>query len=446
MRGPLVSLMLLAACATGTPAERAAKEVKAGLAALDDGRVCRAYGRFQAAVKEDEDDLDALRHLVQAARECGRLDAMTRAAQRRADEAPSSARARYVLGLCLLAGSHSERRGLEELATAHRLEPANAEYALRLGLALLESERFVEAVGPLREAVAHEGDDPHAHFPLAVALHRTGHDEDAIAEIGAALAFEPSRHDIQEAHKLLELIHDPYRVLPQGARGQFREGLGWLEREEAPQRAVDVFEILQQQYPQVAAIQSVLGLAYQRIGDSSQAVEHFERAAQLDPTLPEPHLYLGELYYSLRHYEDAAVQYRAAIAQDPLLAAARERLAQLLSENGDLPGAAQQLRAIVALHGGDADSRLALAGTLFLGGDLHGAETQLRKVIERAGTNLQATLTLAAEVAKEAEATHDPVERRRLNDQARQLAGEVLALQPDNAVASRLVATIDGSK
>lgn len=438
--------LALAACATGTPAERAEREVKAGLAALDDGRPCKAYGRFQAALHDDEDDLGALRHLIQAAKDCGRLDAFTKTAQQHVDQAPSSSRAHYVLGLCLLAGDRGERRGLEELATAHRLEPGNGEYALRLGLALLESERFADAIGPLREAAARLPGDAHPHFPLAVALHRTGHDAAAIAEISAALSLEPSAHDLKEARKLVDLIHDPYRVLPEAARSQFHEGLGWLERDESPQRAVDIFEVLQQQYPQVAVIQSVLGLAYQRVGDGSQAVEHFERAAQLDPTLPDPHLYLGELYYSLRHYDDAIRQYRAALAQDPLLTAARERLAQLLSENGDLPGAAEQLRALVALHGGNADARLALAGTLFSGGDLRGAEDQLRKVLHADGKNLQAKLSLAAVVAKRAELENDLVERRRLNEQARKLAADVLAVQPDNAIASRIVASIDAAK
>ncbi|MHB8418626.1 MAG: tetratricopeptide repeat protein [Myxococcales bacterium] len=446
MRRCLGLALLCAGCATTTAAERAKHLDQLGLDQLDDGKPCAALTKFKKALAEDEDALAPLRHEIRAARECGRLGATTADARTAAAKEPGSARPHYVLGLCLLAGSRGEASGIEELALAHRLAPKNAEFALRLGVALLDSERAPEALQPLRDAVALSGSDPHPHFPLAVALHRAGQDAAAVAEIGAALALEPDPHDLQEARKLLQSIHDPYRVLPEAARGRFGEGLGWLERAEAPQQAVDIFEALGREYPQVAAVQSALGLSYQRMGDSAEAVEHFERAAQLDPTLPEPHLYLGELYYSLRRYDQAAAQYRAALQQDPLLGTARERLAQISAEGGDYPAAAEQLRALVALHGGDAQARQALVEVLVAGGDVRGAEIQLQRVLKKDPKNLQAKLSLAAVLARRAEETHDAVERRRRSSRARELASEVLAVQPDNAVASRVIAALDKAK
>ncbi len=439
-------LALAAGCATTTPAERALKLDATGLSMLDDGKPCEALKRFRSALDEEPDDLAAVRHSIRAARECGCLDATTAAARARVAGEPGSARAHYVLGLCLLAGSHGERAGIDELAQAHRLDPRNPELALRLGVALLESERWAEAVQPLRDAAALAGDDAHPHFPLAVALHHCGQDDAAIAEIGAALALEPSKHDLSEARKLIDLIHDPYRVLPEAARGKFGEGLGWLERSEAPQRAVDIFEELSASYPQVAGIQSALGLAYERMGDNSQAVEHFEAAAKLDPMLPEPHLYLGELYYGLRRYDQAIAQYRAALVADPLLEQARERLAQLDAEGGDLAGTVAQLRAVVALHDGDAPSRLTLAEALVAAGELKEAEAQLGRVLDADPKNLQAKLSLAAVLERRAEGTRDAVERRRRAQRARDLAQQVLAVQPDNAAASRVIAAVDKAK
>ncbi|HUB06441.1 MAG TPA: tetratricopeptide repeat protein [Myxococcales bacterium] len=446
MKRLVLAATLLAGCATTTQAEQAHKLDEEGLALLDDGKPCEGLKRFQHAMDEQPDDLEPLRHSIRAARECGRLEVTTAAARDAVTKEPGSARAHYVLGLCLLAGTRGEGRGIDELLEAHRLAPKNAEFALRAGLALLDAERFAEAVAPLREAAALSASDPHPHFPLAVALHHVGQDEAAIAEIGSALSLEPSEHDLAEARKLIDLIHDPYRVLPEAARGKFSEGLGWLERVEAPQRAVDIFEELQSDYPQVAGVQSALGLAYERMGDNSEAVEHFERAAQLDPSLPEPHLYLGELYYGLRRYDQAIEQYRAALREDPLLGQARERLAQLSAEGGDLATTVAQLRAVVALHGGDAQSRLALADALAAEDDLRGAESQLQRILDGDGKNLQAKLSLAAVLERRAEETHDVVERRRRAQRARALAEQVLAVQPDNVTASRVIAAIDKAK
>jgi tetratricopeptide (TPR) repeat protein len=198
--------------------------------------------------------------------------------------------------------------------------------------------------------------------------------------------------------------------------------MGWLDRSDVPQRAIDIFEALQTEYPQLAGLQSAMGLAYQRLGDTAQAVEHFERASQLDPSLPEPHLYLGELYYGLRRYEQAAAEYDDALTQDPLMEAARERLAQLAAEEGDLKMAAQQLRALVALKA---------------------AETQLQAVLDKDPKSLQAKLSLGMVAAKRAADAHNPDDRQRFSEKARKLIQEVLAVQPDNVAASRVLASLD---
>jgi tetratricopeptide (TPR) repeat protein len=441
--GLTIGFLALAACATTTPAERAKKDDKSGMGDLDEGRSCKALKKFRKAVDEDPDNLAALRHTIEGAKQCGELDATTQRARKEVANEPNSARAHYVLGLCLLAASRGEEHGLDELREARRLDPRSGELALRLGIALMESERFKEALDPLRDAVKLEGSDPHPHFPLAVALHRSGENAAAIATLAEALQGEPDEKDLENARKLLDLIHDPYRNFPEKAKGRFSEGMGWLDRSDVPQRAIDIFEALQTEYPQLAGLQSAMGLAYQRLGDTAQAVEHFERASQLDPTLPEPHLYLGELYYGLRRYEQAAAEYDDALTQDPLMEAARERLAQLAAEEGDLKMAAQQLRALVALKAGDPGARLALTQVLVELGDLRAAETQLQAVLDKDPKSLQAKLSLGMVAAKRAADAHNPDDRQRFSEKARKLIQEVLAVQPDNVAASRVLASLD---
>ena len=410
---------------------------------LEEGRSCKALKDFKKAVDEDPDNWAALRHSIEATKQCGQLDDATLRARKEVASEPRSARAHYVLGLCLLAANHGEEHGLDELREAHRFDPKSTELALRLGIALMECEHFRDAIGPLRDAVKLGGSDPHPHFPLAVALHRDGQNAEAIATLAEALQEEPSEKDLKDARKLLDLIHDPYKNFPEKAKGRFSEGMGWLDRSDVPQRAIDIFESLQTEYPQLAGLQSAMGLAYQRLGDTAQAVEHFERASQLDPALPEPHLYLGELYYGLRRYEQAAAEYQEALAQDPLMEASRERLAQLAGEEGDLKTAAMQLRALVALKAGDPGARLALTEALVGIGDLRGAESQLQAVLDKDPKSLQAKLSLGIIAAKRAEEAHSPDDRLRFVEKARKLIKDVLAVQPDNVAASRVLASLD---
>jgi cytochrome c-type biogenesis protein CcmH/NrfG len=123
--------------------------------------------------------------------------------------------------------------------------------------------------------------------------------------------------------------------------------------------------------------------------------------------------------------------------------AARERLAQLAGEEGDLKTAVEQLRAVVALKAGDAAPRLALTEALVGLGDLRGAEAQLQAVLDKDPKSLQAKLSLGMVDAKRATLAHSPDDRHRLTEKARKLITEVLAVQPDNVAASRVLASLD---
>lgn len=434
---------VLAGCAAASPEQRAAGREAAGLSALGADEPCRALADFRAALAADPERWSALRHEVLAARRCGRLDALTREARAGVASGPESARAHYLLGLCRLSGTGGGEEGLAELSRARALAPASPEPALRLGIALVQAERFAEALAPLRDAVRLAPADPRPRLPLALALHRTGHDAEALAEIDAALPLDPTAADLKSARRIVERIHDPYRGMPAADRDKFRDTLSVIEKSDAPKRAIDHLEALIREAPQVPVFQAALGLAYWRMGDDAQAVEHFEEAERLDPTLPDPHLYLGELYHGLQRYDQAAAEYRAALAQDPLLAQAHDRLAQMAFDEGDGPAAVRQLGALLALRGKDPKIRARLAAALALAGDVAGAEGQLRAILAAKPGDLSARVGLAAIELKEAGEANRPETRERYADSARKLLRGVLAEQPDNVAAARLLATLD---
>ncbi len=435
-------LAFAAGCATLPPHQAALRDDAKGLDDLSSDKPCEALSEFHDALAVEPGAWAPLRHEVLATRRCGGLDRLLESARSRVAHRPEEPLGHYLLGLCLLAGPGGEREGLAELQKARALAPNDPELALRLGIALLESEKWSEAVEPLERAVALAPADPHPRFPLSLALHRTGHDHEALASLAAAVPLLPTDKDLEAGRKLVRLLHDPERVIPLPARPRFEEGMSWLDRHEAGQRAVEVFEALQSDYPQLAPLQAALGLAYQQLGDAAQAVAHFERAAELDPSLPEPHLYLGELYLGLRRHREAAQELRAAIAGDPFLEEARAKLEELAVDAGDVQTAIAQSQALVGLLGGKPMARLLLTRALALAGDLEGAEAQLHAILESDPKNLQAKIDLAAIDVKRSMNAASPEDRHRLTDRARKLLGEVLADQPENAAANQLLATL----
>ena len=444
----------IASGCAGPSGALALREDRAGREALAAGHSQPAYVHFRKAAQAAPSDDAIFRHEVEAARAVGKLDALTEVARRRAQQHPTEATAHYRLGLCLFAHTAGERAGLAELAQAAALAPADAEFQLRLGSALLEAERPDEAVTPLRAAMQLRPAEAHPHLPLALALHRSGRDSDAIAQLAQALPLLPSADDLKAYRHLMDRIADRTRTLPPSARARFEDALAVLEQADAPARAVDLLEELSVEQPLLPPVQTALGLANLRAGDNAQAVSHLRRAIELDPAAAEPYLYLGQIYHELRRDPEARQQLRAAVARDPLLESAHDLLSQLAFQAGDLEETIQEARTLLGLREGEANTRVFLAQALTASGDVAGAERELRTVAALPGdtnapdvpaagtTRLQAQLELGGLEVTQAQRARDPVERGRRFDEARGWLRKVIKSQPDNLAAQQLLAQV----
>src|SRR5205807_2284980 len=105
-------------------------------------------------------------------------------------------------------------RAISELTRAVQLAPQQAELHYRLGLALLESERYAEALVPLRRAVQLAPERRGLQLPLAKALHRTGDDAGATAALAALVHAEPSPAEVTTARALMDRLADPFARFP----------------------------------------------------------------------------------------------------------------------------------------------------------------------------------------------------------------------------------------
>lgn len=94
---------------------------------------------------------------------------------------PNNAGAEYILGEIARQGSDWDT-AIARFSKAAALDPNFGDAYMGWGFCLVTVKRYEEAVPPLRMAVRLEGENPSAHYNLAVALSRSGKKEEAEKE------------------------------------------------------------------------------------------------------------------------------------------------------------------------------------------------------------------------------------------------------------------------
>src|SRR5688572_13908826 len=148
----LAAVLLGSACAGAAPIVRVDERACEGLTARETEAATRS-----AVVA---------RRVVACARARGELGVLAEALRR----SPAGAGRDHALGLALAAGtSEGWLQAERHLRAAFTAQPEVAAHGLRLGLFLLEAERWQDAVAPLEAATAADPADPGARVALAAA-------------------------------------------------------------------------------------------------------------------------------------------------------------------------------------------------------------------------------------------------------------------------------------
>jgi tetratricopeptide (TPR) repeat protein len=232
-------------------------------------------------------------------------------------------------------------------------------------------------------------------------------------------------------------LADPFTRFPKAAESKLEEGMRYLQELDAPHPAILAFEEILRDYPDLAVVHALMGLAWQRLDDAGRAVEEFKRAIELAPSDGKNHFYLGELYLARQRPEAALPHLEKAVELNPLLDMAWFRLGDIRLERKDLKAAGEAFRVLTHLEPDEAPPRGKLALVLQLEGDWAGAERELKHVVDKDPENLEFTLRLGILFAEQARQSSRPEERREAAAKAEQWLGKVLEAQPENAVASR---------
>ncbi|MGZ3461164.1 MAG: tetratricopeptide repeat protein [Archangium sp.] len=406
----------------------------------------RALPLLEAEYARTPEDLELARTLTEAQVKAGHTDAWIAELRRRNARAERAVN-HYMLGLAYF--SRASDAGAPAVAAFERalaLKPDEPELHYRLGLARLESEQYAAAVGALRRAAELAPERASLRLPLAKALHRTGDMAGAVAALGALVRMNPSPSEVATARALMNQLADPFARFPKAAEPKLEEGLRYLQELDAPHPAIVAFEEILRDYPDLAVVHALLGLAWQRLDDAGRAVEELKRAIELAPEDGKNHFYLGELYLSRQRPEAAKPYLEKAVELNPLLDMAWFRLGDIHLERKDLKAAGEAFRVLTWLEPDAVPPRGKLALVLQWEGDWAGAERELTRVVEKDPENLEFTLRLGLLFGEQARQSSRPEERREAAGKAEHWLRKVLEAQPENVVASKALQQLEGPR
>ncbi|WP_235685974.1 tetratricopeptide repeat protein [Corallococcus silvisoli] len=436
--------LLATGCGHGNASAPALSPQAQARAYLDGNQPEEAVTLLRQLHARTPDDVDVARALTEAQVKAGHADAWTEEL-RQAIAKNERAVDQYMLGLTLF--SRARDAGAPTVAAFERaivMSPTTAEFHYRLGVARLESEQYAAALGPLRKAAELAPERAGWKLPLAKALARTGDAPGAVEALGTVVRGNPTQGEVATARALMNQLADPFQDFPKVASAKLEEGMRYLHELDAPQHALIAFEEILHDYPDLAVVHALLGLAYQRLDDAGRAVDEFKQAIERAPRDGKNQLYLGELYISRQRTDAARAAFEKAVALNPLLDLAWFRLGDLRLDARELATAKDAFRVAVTLQPDSAPARGKLSLVYQLEGDFAAAQRELKIVAEKDPENTEFALRLGLLYTDEAQKARRPEERQKAANEAERWLGKVLETQPDNAVASKALQVLKG--
>ena len=431
-------LALTAGCRTPSAIQGNDSLVAEAQKLLSEGQVSRAIERLNSERTRTPHDFSVIRVLVAAHRQGGTLATFMSTLPARHD-APTH----YARGLALFAGTARVDDAVAgEFQAALSVAPEEGELHHRWGLLLLESERFDEAITPLKRAVELAPRQFSYCLPLARALHRAGHPQEARAALLRLVDVDAAGTDIAHAALLMNELTDSLVRVPASAHKAIEEALRLLNNANAPEAAIVALEELLHAYPGLAGGHVLLGLAFQRTNDASRAVDSFRHASALNPDDALPHLYLGELYSSRGKREAAKASFEEAATRNPFLPIPPWRLGEVALDAKDLVAAERWFHRWARILPDEPAPRAKWALVLQLMGRFRDAELALLASHAAQPENPEYMLRLGLLFVDERLKAKTATAKREAETAAVKWLSATLAKDPENADASRALDSV----
>ena len=267
-----------------------------------------------------------------------------------------------LLGNLYLTGGQTSQAGA---SFRRALEADSKSSAARLGLArvALAEGKDEDAVAQLQAAVKERPDDVTAVLLLRSLYGRLGRPEQAVPALEAAVRA------------------DPRQLIFTLALGELYTKVGRYD-----DVVTQMSDLLTRQ-PDIAGARLVRGQAYLAKGNSEAALKDFQEAVKASPKSALAHFFLARVYVQLGRKEDARAELREAIRLAPSFAPAKRELAALSGEKQSEQLKRQeleQLREAVKADPSNLEARAALARSYIERHEMTEAESELRQLLKLA--------------------------------------------------------------
>jgi len=243
-----------------------------------------------------------------------------------------------VIGIAA-AHLNQQERSVNALQHAATLGPGDEERWLNLTRELMEMNRYADAISAVQDGLAAN--------PKSYALH---------LRLGAAHLAAGHYADAEAVFKDLVAAGDP---LPTGYVGLAQV----LMRTGHAEEAAAELAAAEQKLGPTFLISYFQGLAFDRSGKPQQAMDAFQKAVQLNPSNAEAHLNLGKTQLALGHAKDAITELQETLRLDPHNDQAKRLLSKAYARAGDAKQAATLADAPAS---GSTNSETDLLGDFFV--------------------------------------------------------------------------------
>ena len=209
-----------------------------------------------------------------------------------------------------------------EFGDLHKISPTNAQVAILLGDSEVRQGRAGEAATMLRPLEAENARNFDFEYVLGAALLQSGE----------------RREGAERLQKVAEATQSPDAYLLAGST--------FLDINEFERARSDLDAALRLQ-PSLPHIDTLAGMARDRVGDPAAAEPLFRAAIQQNPDDFDANLYLGAILYKHRAMEESKPYLDHALQLNPASSMARYEVAMWNSKSGNYPEAAKDLEDVI---------------------------------------------------------------------------------------------------
>jgi len=227
------------------------------------------------------------------------------------------------------------------------------------------------------------------HLTAAAVLMRSKQNDDAVAELSAALkssfagpetgfVMGELLHRQEKWARAAEVYSEVLRTEPEFPEAHTKLSFT-LYKLGNSDRALHEARTALTQNPEDAEAHKIAGLALENAQSFDAALAEYKEALRLKPNYTAVHFDLGLLYYHMHNYDSAIREYKKAIALDPTDADNHKNLGVAYQDRGDIDSAIREEREAKRLSPNDPYIRQNLASALMLR-DTPAAVLELREL------------------------------------------------------------------